>query len=172
MEISNSDSEPEEINVKSSEENAKKLFRNERKAIQSLKSINKSKRKLENDKYFEQKSAKNFNQIEKLSQNLLNEVNFDNNDINQEFNKTIDNKSLRNKSKIKSKPIVLTTESTHFDVIDVNNDLKQMTTNKAFDGKKNLLNFKDQMLYNNKRHKRMKTSTIRSNFEKQYLASK
>jgi len=172
MHTPDSDSEPEEVNVKSSKELAKQLFINERKAIQSLINDKKLKRKLDNNRYIQQKEAKRNNNIEKLSQNLLDEINIDRQETNEKTKDSNGGEGNQKKSKIRDRRVCLETESTHFDVIDINNDLPKLAQNKFNNEKKNVLNFKDKMIYNNRRHKRVGSSTMNSNFVKQSFISK
>lgn len=165
------DSEPEEIDTKTSKNVMIEEFDNQKKAVRDYIETNKNKRKQINDKYVKQKINKrnDFKSIEKLSQNILNEINFDSEEKTKTVEKPKDkqkDKPFVKKSLKKKKSFELKTRSTRFDVINVNKDLPKIIEIKA-KSKKNAINFKDNMIFDKRRNKRIASSKQKSLVNKQ-----
>jgi hypothetical protein len=165
-------SEPEEIDVKATKEAIVSTFENQRNAIKKYNDLKRSKRQTINDKYCQQKTRKNETKIEKLSTDLLNDISMDGSDKKKDNESDPKDQTLvKRRAKRVKKSFGIETESTHFDVLDVNHDLLDLMAMKAND-KNNGINFKDKMLFDRKRHKRLSSSAQKSYFDKQFICRK
>ncbi|XP_054166510.1 uncharacterized protein LOC128963980 [Oppia nitens] len=166
-------SEPEEINVRTAKEAIKTSIAQQKNAIKNANDLLKKKRQLIDERNCQQKKAKQ-SVVDKLSDDVLNEITIGSKNpeikTSDETSKDDTKQVSRKKKNKKKKSFKLITESTRFDVIDMNEDLKQMSS-AVMTNKKSCVNFKDEMLYNRKRNHRISSKIHQFYTHKQRLST-
>lgn len=169
LEMMDSDSEPEEITQESSKKIVTKLLEDEKQARNVVAKRRKQKRRLQIERNTEQQQQKKQSlNIERLPENLLQEVEIKINSKPSIEEEIVDDQPQQKRKEVKKVEKILETSATRFMATTVEELSKPK--DKDFYRKSACLNFRDQMLFDKKRNRRSRTWRVLANNVKRQVA--